>query len=91
MDQDSLGMGFMTYKGLYYFIHGCLCRGCVAPSQRVCENHHYTITFSTTPFIDMVQCDVMSLDCVVLIFSHPYQHDHRAIYDVGRINQYTLF
>jgi hypothetical protein len=25
-------MSFMTYKGLYYLIHGCLCRGCVAPS-----------------------------------------------------------
>jgi hypothetical protein len=31
-DQDSLGMGFMTYKGLQCLIHGCLCRGCVAPS-----------------------------------------------------------
>jgi hypothetical protein len=27
-----LGMGFMTYKGLYYLIYGCLCRSCVAPS-----------------------------------------------------------
>jgi hypothetical protein len=27
-----LGMGFMTYKGLYCLIYGCLCRGCVAPS-----------------------------------------------------------
>jgi hypothetical protein len=31
-DNDSMGMGFMTYKGLWYLIHGCLCRGCVAPS-----------------------------------------------------------
>jgi hypothetical protein len=27
-----LGMGFVTYKGSYCFIYGCLCRGCVAPS-----------------------------------------------------------
>jgi hypothetical protein len=27
-----LGMGFMTYKGLYCLIYGCLCRGCVSPS-----------------------------------------------------------
>jgi hypothetical protein len=30
-DQDSMGMGFMTYKGLYCLIHGYLCKGCVAP------------------------------------------------------------
>jgi hypothetical protein len=27
-----LGMGFMTYKGLYCLIYGFLCRGCVATS-----------------------------------------------------------
>jgi uncharacterized membrane protein len=26
-----LGMGFMTYKGLYCLIYGFLCRGSVAP------------------------------------------------------------
>jgi hypothetical protein len=25
------GMGFMTYKGLYCLIYGCVCRGCAAP------------------------------------------------------------
>jgi hypothetical protein len=30
--QDSMGMGFMTYKGFSCLIHGCLCRECVAPS-----------------------------------------------------------
>jgi hypothetical protein len=25
-------LSFMTYKGLYYLIHGCISRWCVAPS-----------------------------------------------------------
>jgi hypothetical protein len=25
-------MSFTSYKGTYYLIHRCLCRGCVAPS-----------------------------------------------------------
>jgi hypothetical protein len=29
-----LGMGFMTYKGSYCLIYGCLCRGCVALRPR---------------------------------------------------------
>jgi hypothetical protein len=39
-----LGMGFMTYKGLYCLIYGCLCRGCVAPS------------FSMHPFSKPIYC-----------------------------------
>jgi len=31
MGVKILGMGFMTYKGSYCLIYGCLCRGCVAP------------------------------------------------------------
>ena len=34
-----LGMGFMTYKGSYCLIYGCLCRGCVAPSFSM---HHFS-------------------------------------------------
>ena len=28
-----LGMGFMTYKGMYCLIYGFICRGCVAPRR----------------------------------------------------------
>jgi hypothetical protein len=37
-------MGFMTYKGSYCLIYGCLCRGCVAPS------------FSMHPFSKPIYC-----------------------------------
>jgi hypothetical protein len=44
MGVKLLGMGFMTYKGSYYLIYGCLCRGCVAPS------------FSMQPFSKPIYC-----------------------------------
>jgi hypothetical protein len=44
-------MSFMTYKGSYYLIYGCLCRGCVAPS------------FSMQPFSKPIYCHFIFLSC----------------------------
>jgi hypothetical protein len=37
----------MTYEGSYYLIHGCLCRGCVAPlfAMQLFQAHHAILCF----------------------------------------------
>jgi hypothetical protein len=46
MGVKLLGMGFITYKGSYYLIYACLCRGCAAPS------------FSMQPFSKPIYCQL---------------------------------